>query len=39
MSREADLALLRRFEPIIRYTRGEEFFPMDVARYVEACNL
>ncbi|MDX1688173.1 MAG: hypothetical protein R3248_09345 [Candidatus Promineifilaceae bacterium] len=32
-------ALLRRFEPIIRYTRGEEFFPMDVEPYLERCSL
>ena len=39
MSRETDLALLRRFEPIVRYTKGEIFFPMDVAPYVRACSL
>lgn len=27
-------ALLRRFEPILRFTHGERFFPMDVERYV-----
>ncbi len=27
-------ALLRRFEPILRFTHGERFFPMDVDRYV-----
>lgn len=32
-------ALLRRFEPVIRYTQGEQFFPMDVASYVRACSL
>jgi hypothetical protein len=36
---EADLALLRRFEPVIRYTRGERFFPMDVATYLQSCSL
>ena len=35
----ADQNLLKRFEPIIRYTRGEQFFPMDVADYVAACSL
>src|SRR5689334_98682 len=35
----ADRALLRRFEPVIRYTRGEPFFPMDVEPYVRACSL
>jgi hypothetical protein len=39
MSIEADVALLRRFEPVIRYTRGERFFPMDVERYVGLCSL
>lgn len=34
-----DRNLLRRFEPVIRYTRGEQFFPMDVAAYVAACSL
>jgi len=39
MMSATDLALLRRFEPITRYTRGEQFFPMDVAPYVAACSL
>jgi hypothetical protein len=39
MSSDRDLALLRRFEPIIRYTRGEEFFPIDIEGYVSACSL
>lgn len=39
MTSEADLALLRRFEPVLRYTRGEKFFPMDVATYVDMCSL
>jgi hypothetical protein len=39
MSAETDCALLRRFEPVIRYTRGEQFFPMDVGPYVRACSL
>ncbi len=32
-------SLLRRFEPVIRYTRGERFFPMDVRPYVSASSL
>jgi hypothetical protein len=36
---EADRALLQRFAPVLRYTRGERFFPMDVARYLSACSL
>ena len=35
----ADRDLLQRFEPVIRYTRGERFFPLDVDRYVRACSL
>ena len=34
-----DQSLLQRFEPVIRYTRGERFFPMDVERYVRASSL
>jgi hypothetical protein len=32
-------ALLRRFEPVIRFTKGEWFYPMDVEPYVRACGL
>jgi hypothetical protein len=38
-STATDLELLRAFEPIVRYTRGEPFYPMDVERYVEASSL
>jgi hypothetical protein len=31
--------LLRRFEPVIRFTKGERFYPMDVEPYVRACSL
>ena len=31
--------LLRRFEPVIRSTRGDKFYPMDVEPYVRACSL
>jgi hypothetical protein len=31
--------LLRRFEPVIRFTKGEWFYPMDVEPYVSACGL
>src|SRR5215212_5073794 len=34
-----DRALLRRFEPIFRFTRGEELFPTDVDWYVEQSSL
>ncbi len=36
---EDDLALLRRFEPVIRYTRGEQFYPMDIEPYVRESSL
>ncbi len=39
MSPEAAEALLRRFEPVLRFTRGEQFYPLDVAPYVRACSL
>src|SRR5215204_3033125 len=31
--------LLRRFEPVIHFTKGEWFYPMDVEPYVRACGL
>jgi hypothetical protein len=31
--------LVRRFEPICRFTKGEQFFPMDVESYVRECSL
>jgi hypothetical protein len=34
-----DLALLRTYEPVVRFTYGELFFPMDVDRYVTRCAL
>ena len=36
---EAVEALLRRFEPVVRSTRGDKFYPMDVEPYVRACSL
>lgn len=38
-SSAADRALLRRFEPIVRYTHGENFFPMAIEPYVRECSL
>ena len=35
----SDLELLRRYEPVIHYTLGEEFFPTDVERYLADCSL
>ncbi len=34
-----DLDLLRQFEPVVRFTKGEQFFPSDVERYVRECSL
>jgi len=39
MNPNNDLALLRRFEPILSFTRGETFFPMDVEPYVTHSSL
>ena len=35
----ADLALLRQYEPIVHYTKGELFFPTDVDRYVARSSM
>ncbi len=34
-----DLDLLRRYEPVVRFTKGEQFYPTDVERYVQECSL
>jgi hypothetical protein len=34
-----DLALIKRFEPIVKFSRGERFFPIDVDRYIKECSL
>jgi hypothetical protein len=39
MTGVTDLELLRRFEPIVRYTKGEYFFPMAVDGYLAECDL
>jgi hypothetical protein len=36
---QAATALLRRFEPVLRSTRGDGFYPMDVESYVRNCSL
>jgi hypothetical protein len=36
---KSDMTLLRRFEPVIRSTMGDKFYPMDVEPYVQACSL
>ncbi len=35
----ADLGLLRRFEPIVKFTYGELFFPTGVDGYLAECDL
>jgi len=39
VGRDIDLDLLRAYEPVIRYTRGELFFPTAVGPYVAHCSL
>jgi hypothetical protein len=34
-----DLGLLQRYEPVVRFTEGENFFPMAADSYVGACDL
>lgn len=34
-----DLTLLQKYEPIVRYTKGELFFPCAVDGYLERCSL
>lgn len=34
-----DLQLLRQFEPVLRFTRGEKFFPIDAQAYVQESSL
>src|SRR5207244_7385089 len=34
-----DLRLLRRYEPVLRFTEGELFLPMPVDDYLEGCSL
>ncbi len=35
----ADLALLRRFEPVVRYTQGEQFYPAPIETYLAQSDL
>ena len=34
-----DMDLLRKFEPVVLFTKGEQFFPMDVDHYVDESSL
>lgn len=36
---EDDLSLLRAYEPIVRFTKGELFFPTAVEPYIAQCSL
>lgn len=36
---DLERALLRHYEPILRFTRGEQFFPIDVEDYVQQASL
>jgi hypothetical protein len=38
-SSSADADILRSFEPIVRYTKGEKFYPMAVEPYLRASSL
>ncbi len=35
----ADLALLRRYEPVLHFTRGEMFLPTRIEGYLQRCSL
>ncbi len=35
----SDLELLRKYEPVVCYTKGEQFFPTDVDHYVQESSL
>jgi len=35
----SDLELLRRYEPVVRYTQGEQFYPTHVEDYVKESSL
>ncbi|TAK12799.1 MAG: hypothetical protein EPO32_07595 [Anaerolineae bacterium] len=34
-----DLDLIRRYEPVLRFTRGEQFFPIRATDYLRRCSL
>lgn len=35
----SDFGLLRRFEPVLKFTRGEKFYPTDIETYVRESSL
>ncbi|HEX3455369.1 MAG TPA: hypothetical protein VHS03_12140 [Gaiellaceae bacterium] len=38
-SNSTDVEILRAFEPVVRYTKGEKFYPMAVEPYLRASSL
>ncbi|HSF82037.1 MAG TPA: hypothetical protein VLA49_12425 [Anaerolineales bacterium] len=38
-SNSSDIEILRRFEPVLHFTLGERFFPIDVESYFAECSL
>lgn len=38
-SNTSDLKLLRKYEPVLRFTKGEIYFPTDIDRYIKNCSL
>jgi hypothetical protein len=36
---DRDVQLLKRFEPVVCYTKGEQFFPVAVEQYINECSL
>ncbi|NMC14598.1 MAG: hypothetical protein GYA34_17145 [Chloroflexi bacterium] len=36
---DRELELLKRFEPVVYYTKGEKFFPIAVQQYISQCSL
>ncbi len=36
---QADLDLLKEYEPVLLFTKGEQFFPMQVEPYIDRCSL
>lgn len=39
MNNPHDIELLQQFEPVLRFTRGEHFYPMDTSEYVRSSSL
>lgn len=39
LDKRLQAALLQRYEPILRFTRGEDFFPIEIDRYLQEASL